>query len=111
MDKALIWMAEAWQTPPMSNEGRKQAGFLIRMLQQGEKLSLPHSRPMAVIGKRVHELRISDEEAKRIWRIVYRIDRDAIVIVHWFAKKTRATPKPVIDTSKARLAQYDKATK
>ena len=37
------------------------------------------------------------------WRIVYRIDADAIVIAEVFAKKTQATPKAVIDACKRRL--------
>jgi hypothetical protein len=35
------------QTPPMSEAARREAGFLLRRLQQGEMLGLPHSRPMA----------------------------------------------------------------
>ncbi len=68
---------------------------------------MPHSRPMAAIGARCHELRINDEEA--IWRIIYRIDADAIVIVDVFSKKAAATPKAVIDTCKKRLREYDNA--
>jgi phage-related protein len=35
--------------------------------------------------------------AAATWRVVYRIDADAIVVADVFAKKTRATPRPVID--------------
>ncbi len=84
-----------------------EAGFLLRQLQAGEKLGLPHSRPMPAIGRRCHELRIVDEDVT--WRIIYRTDVDAIVIVAVFAKKTRATPRNVIDTSKRRLKEYDDA--
>src|SRR5437879_7919022 len=41
------------------------------------------------------------------WRIVYRIDADAIVILEVFAKTTRQTPQSVIDTCKRRLKHYD----
>ena len=57
---------------------------------------MPHSRPMPSIGRRCHELRIPDD--KLSWRIVYRIDEDAIVIAEVFSKKTCKTPKSVIDT-------------
>jgi phage-related protein len=40
---------------------------------------MPHSRPMPVVGVRCHELRVRDAEAN--WRIVYRADSDAIVIL------------------------------
>lgn len=69
---------------------RAEAGYLLRCLQSGELLSMPESRPMPVIGTRVHELRIRDRDA--IWRIVYRLDPDAVVIAAVFQKKTQATP-------------------
>jgi len=104
-DKPLVWLHGEVQTPPFSQLARIEAGYLLRLLQKGEKLSMPHSRPMTSIGKRCHELRITDERS--IWRIVYRIDEDAIIIVEVFEKKTQATPKKVIDTCKTRLREYD----
>lgn len=68
---------------------------------------MPHSRPMPGIGSRCHELRIPD--ARQTWRILYRIDSDTIVVVHVFPKKTRTTPKPVIQVCRQRLADYDAA--
>ena len=59
----------------------------------------------AVGRARCHELRIRDEDQN--WRLMYRIDPDAIVIVDVFAKKTGRTPKNVIETCKARLRTYD----
>jgi phage-related protein len=41
------------------------------------------------------------------WRIFYRTDPDAIVILDVLKKKTPATPKIVIETCKRRLAEYD----
>lgn len=64
---------------------------------------------MPVIGVRCHELRIPD--ANRTWRIVYRVDRDAVVILEVFSKTTQATPKQVIETSQERLRRYDAASK
>jgi phage-related protein len=66
---------------------------------------MPHSRPMPSIGKRCHELRISDEKAS--WRIVYRVDTDAIDIAEIFSNKTGKTPRSVIETCKSRLREYD----
>ena len=93
------------KTPPFSKMARLQAGFLLRLLQRGEKIVMPHSRPMPSIGRRCHELRIPDD--KLSWRIVYRIDEDAIVIAEVFSKKTGKTPKSIIDTCKTRLREYD----
>jgi phage-related protein len=60
---------------------------------------------MPTIGPRCHELRIVDGEKN--WRIVYRIDTDAIVILDVFQKKTQATPGNVIDNCKRRINQCD----
>jgi phage-related protein len=84
-----------------------EAGYLLRLIQGGEALAMPHSRPMPVIGPRCHELRIADGAVS--WRIVYRADRDAIVIVEVFKKQTRATPRPVIEICRERLRRYDDA--
>lgn len=91
----------------MSAAARLEAGVLLRRLQRGELIGLPHSRPMPSIGARCHELRIVDESAT--WRVVYRIDADAIVIADVFGKKTQATPTSVIDACKRRLRAYDAA--
>jgi phage-related protein len=60
---------------------------------------------MPTIGARCHELQITDAHA--IWRIVYRIDHDAIFILHVFNKETNKTPKDVIDVCRDRLRDYD----
>lgn len=65
---------------------------------------MPHSRPMPAIGPRCHELRVVDEGVT--WRIVYRTDPDAIVIVEVFAKKTAQTPAAVLEACRKRLKEY-----
>jgi len=106
-DKPLVWLEGEIKTPPFSQKARLEAGYLLRRLQQGETLGMPHSRPLPSIGPRCHELRINDE--RTTWRIVYRIDSDAIVILEVFSKKSRTTPKAVIDVCKKRLKEYDNA--
>src|SRR6266566_3076298 len=93
-DKPLVWLHGEIKTPPFSKEARVEAGVLLGRLQGGESLSLPHSRPMPVIGRRCHELRIRDESKN--WRIVYRLDEDVIVIADVFAKTSKQTPGKVI---------------
>ncbi|MDH5436513.1 MAG: type II toxin-antitoxin system RelE/ParE family toxin, partial [Gammaproteobacteria bacterium] len=97
-DKDVVWLHGEIKTPPFSATARIEAGFLLRKLQIGEKLGMPQSRPMPTIGKRCHELRISDNSVT--WRIMYRIDTDAIVILNVFEKKTGKTPKRIIDICK-----------
>jgi len=104
-DKPLVWLRGEVKTPPFSSEARIETGVLLRRLQRGESLSLPHSRPMPSIGRRCHELRIPDEN--KAWRIFYRVDEDAVVILEVFNKTTRQTPQKVIDDCKNRLRKYD----
>ena len=78
---------------------------MLRKLQAGQLLGLPHSRPMPSIGSSCHELRIPD--AGVTWRIIYRVDNDAIVIAEVFPKKQQATPARVIRVSKDRFRRYD----
>jgi phage-related protein len=103
--KRLVRLSGEIKTPPLSQNARTEAGFLLRQLQDGVKLSMPRSRPMSSIGPRCHELRIQDEN--RIWRIVYRIDPDVIVIAGVFPKTTQATEKKDIENCKATLRRYD----
>jgi phage-related protein len=104
-DKPLVWLQGELKTPPFSAMARIEAGYLLRLLQKGERLSLPHSRPMPSIGVRCHELRILD--GTKNWRVVYRLDADAVIILEVFQKKTRETPKNVIDNCKQRINRYD----
>ncbi len=109
MEKSLVWLHGEVRTPPFSKGARLEAGFLLRKLQQGEKLSMPHSRPMPSIASRCHELRINDEN--KTWRIVYKTEPDAIIILEVFEKKTNQTPKAVIDTCQTRIKLYDSVTR
>ena len=107
-DKPLVWLRGEVKTPPFTFGARIEAGVLLRRLQHGENLGLPHSRPMPTIGTRCHELRVQDQD--KSWRIIYRIDVDAIVILEVFRKTTQQTPPRVIEDCKRRLRNYE-ATK
>jgi phage-related protein len=104
-ERPIVWLHGQVKSPPFSKEARVHAGFLMRMLQEGESLRMPWSRPMHEIGARCHELRIDDKG--RTWRIIYRADSDAVVIAEVFEKKTPKTPKNVIDVCRRRLRDYD----
>jgi hypothetical protein len=60
-DKPLVWLEGEIKTPPFSQAARLEAGYLLRRLQRGETLAMPHSRPLPAVGPRCHELRINDE--------------------------------------------------
>ncbi len=102
--KRILFLGGEVKTPPFSAEARKETGDLLRLLQSGESLSMPHSRPMPSIAPGCHELRIRDED--RYWRIVFYLDDIAIVILDVFPKKTEKTPDNKIALCKDRLARY-----
>lgn len=107
-DKPLVWLRGEVKTPPFGSDARIEAGFLLRRLQRGELLGLPHSRPMPSIGAGCHELRIVD--AKVNWRIMYHIVGDAIVILDVVKKQTEATPKAVLTACQRRLGAFQQLT-
>jgi len=104
MARPVVFLAPL-TTPPMPSGARQEAGWLLRQVQNGQMLSLPESRPMPSVGPRVHELRIDFDKTQ--WRVIYRIDPDAIVVAHVFPKKTQATPKKDIEISKKRFTAFD----
>jgi len=55
--------------------------------------------------------RAADSREDVTWRILYRVDSDAVIVAEVFAKKTSATPQHVINICKERLRKYDKAAK
>jgi phage-related protein len=108
-DKPVVWLAGEVKTPPFSKGARIEAGMLLRQLQQGKTLGMPQARAMPAVGARCMELRIPDE--RQTWRILLRVDPDAVVIAEVFSKKTRATPKRVMEACRRRLRKYDEAAK
>lgn len=102
--RPLVWLSGEIKTPPFTREGRIEAGTLLLLLQRGQTLSLPQSRPMPSIGPGCHELRIRDE--KHQWRIFYRIEPDCILILGVEQKKTAKTPPQTISNCQRRLKLY-----
>ena len=60
---------------------------------------------MPAIGQGCHELRINDRD--KTWRIIYRVDLDAILILEVFQKQSRETPQHIINVCHQRLSRYD----
>ncbi|MEZ6090895.1 MAG: hypothetical protein R3C05_23305 [Pirellulaceae bacterium] len=58
---------------------------------------------------KLRRLRIRD--ANHNWRIMYRIDSDAVLILEVYANKTPKIPKAVIGRCKRRMTEYDTASK
>lgn len=105
--KPVVWLHGEVKTPPFTPEGRQEAGMLLRLLQEGERLGMPQAEPLPDVGPRCGALRVRDAEHN--WRIMYRIDSDAVLVVEVYSKKTRTIPDEVIERCKKRLKQYDAA--
>lgn len=107
--KPLVWLHGEIRTPPFAPAGRREAGMLLRLLQEGERLGMPQAEPLPDVGARCGALRVRDAENN--WRIMYRLDADAVVILEVYPKKTRKIPDEVIERCRQRLKQYDAAVK
>ncbi|MGD0655310.1 MAG: type II toxin-antitoxin system RelE/ParE family toxin [Thermoguttaceae bacterium] len=107
--KPLVWLHGEVKTPPFTAKGRQEAGMLLRFLQEGEKLGMPLAEPLPDVGTRCRALRVRD--AGHNWRIMYRIDDDAVLILDVYPKKTRKIPDEVIRRCRDRLKRYDTTAK
>lgn len=83
--------------------------MLLRLLQNGETLGMPQAEPLPVVGPRCGALRVRDVQNN--WRIMYRVDEEAILILDVYSKKTKKIPAGVIVNCTERLAHYDAVVK
>lgn len=83
---------------------KRQLAELFAQLADGENLGMPLSRPMPIVEHGVHELRVKDRTGQ--YRIFYFTKTvEAILIFHFFKKKTQETPKQEVETAKNRLKE------
>lgn len=107
--KPLVWLHGEIKSPPFTAAGRQEAGMLLRQLQHGERLGMPQAEALPDVGPRCGALRVRD--AGHNWRIMYRIDIDAVLILEVYPKKTRTIPDEIIERCQRRLIRYDAAVK
>ena len=70
---------------------------------------MPQAEPLPVVGLRCGALRVRDAEHN--WRIMYRIDADAVLILEVYSKETRKIPDEILERCQRRLQLYDAAIK
>ena len=92
--KPLVWLHGEIKTPPFSAEARQEAGLLLRFLQNGLTLAMPQAEPLPMVGPRCGAIRVRDGDHN--WRIMYRVDFDAVVIVEVYSKKTKKIPGEIL---------------
>ena len=103
----IVWLHGEVKSPPFTLAGRQEAGLLLRLLQEGERLGMPQAEPLPDVGPRCGALRVRD--AGHNWRIMYRVDADAVLVLEVYPKKTSKIPDEVMGQCKRRLKQYDAA--
>src|SRR5271169_4787851 len=87
---------------------RHDAGYQLDKVQRGGQPD--DFKPMAIVGRGVQEIRITDESGA--YRVIYVARRtDAVYVLHAFQKKTQATSKKDIDTARRRFAQIPRGAK
>lgn len=106
-EKPVAWLGVEVRTPPFSAAARIAAGELLGKLQSGAIPPMPHARPLPSVGRRCLELRVRD--GNLFWRILCRLDADAVVVGGVFPKKSEKLPKAERDAFLKRLAEYDNA--
>ncbi len=83
---------------------RRRLAELFGFLAEGESLGMPVSRPMPTVEHGVHELRVKDRTGQ--YRVFYYTKKaDAILVFHFFKKRTQETPSQEIETAKGRLKE------
>ncbi len=83
---------------------REDLADMLARLDAGLMLSMPMSRPMPSVGRKIYELRLKDRSG--IYRVIYMLVRQGdIWLVHAFKKKTQQTPKQNIDLAKKRMKE------
>lgn len=85
-------------------EVRIRLGRALFRLQLGEKVGMPHSRPMPVVAPGVSELRVRGEDG--IFRtFYYAAGEHGVLVIHAFVKETQRTPAAEVETGKRRLKE------
>ncbi len=83
---------------------RNRLGRRLFQLQIGERLGMPHSRPMPSVAAGVSELRVLGEDGA--YRVFYfTLSPLGVVVFHAFVKKTPRTPAPEIALARKRLKE------
>jgi phage-related protein len=85
-------------------EVRYRLGNALFLLQSGQHLNLPLSRPMPSVAKGAAELRFRDEAGQ--FRVFYfTADERGILLFHAFTKKTQQTSPMEIQLAQKRLKE------
>ena len=99
--KALVWVGSSREDiRALSREVRRELGFDLRLVQQGE---MPRNwKPMTSIGAGVIEIRVRVGGAFRLMYVAKHAE--GIYVLHVFQKKSRKTAELDLAVARMRLA-------
>ncbi len=98
-EKPVYWFGNSKEDLcDFPNEARREAGFALWKVQQGQPA--PDFKPMPIVGQGVQEIRIRTEDAYRIFYVAK--FEEAIYILHVFQKKTQKTSQHDIQLGQRR---------
>jgi phage-related protein len=101
-DKPIEWVGAAKKDlMEFPDDARRQAGFELRSIQQGDLAS--NFKPISTVGKGVEEIRIRTDDAYRIFYVA-RFE-EAVYVLHAFQKKTQKTSRNDIELGQQRYKQ------
>ena len=89
----------------LSSDQRAEMTRILKLMEQRKtwQLGLPHVRSLSGTG--LYEIRLHD--AQGIARALFvAIDREKLLILNVFKKKTQATPRKEIDLALKRLKEF-----
>ncbi len=103
--KKVVWHPKALiEVKGFPEEIRRELGYLIFRVQQGESLGLPASRPMPDVAAGVSEFRVRGPDG--VYRAFYYLKvENRVLVFHAFKKKTQQTPSNEIDLGAKRLKE------
>ena len=78
-------------------------GYLLKKVQRGHRLPQSVCRPMRRVGKDCFELIVRTKHTS--WRVIYRDDSDAVIVLAIYSLGQGRTSKRVVDTAKRRLEE------
>ena len=85
----------------LNRNDRKVIGEDIKTVQFGWPMGMP------LVRKLETELwEVRSRLDRRIARVIFTVQRDLMIVLHSFIKKSRRTPISDLDTAKRRLAQF-----
>ena len=95
----------AWLKGLPSNEDRKRIGEDIKTVEFGWPVGMPVCRPL---GDGLYEVRTTLSQ-NRIARVFFYIDqRDQMILLHGFIKKTQRTPDEDMKLARRNKSQHEK---